>query len=234
MSDTIEKKKVDVYSLYKKEKTIRVEDDEGNYIDVLLVKMTQGERLSALNAYNEYLDERRLKLREREERLRSLSLAIERYAKDDLIIGLIAFESAQRSEIADLYPALEGKSEEERAKIVEDELEKFRAMRKEELQKDALESLRKRFVDMTIESQALLDSVRVLNYLSLVAMCFDAETKEKLFKSIDDVEKICDRRVVDALIEEMTAFRALEMPKETRKIASSDSNFLAPGESQKS
>lgn len=229
-----EKRKVDIYSLYKKEKLVRVEDDENNYIDILLVKMTQGDRLKILTAYNEYLEERRIQLREREEKFHSLSLAIERYRTEELIEALIAFENAQRNEISDLYPALEGKSEEDRDKIVKDELEKFKNIRREELQKEKLESLRQKFVNMTLEYQTLMDAVRILNYNSLVGMCFDPETRNPIFKSMDDVEKICDRRIIDKLIESMTEFRALEVPKEVRKIAVGDGSFLQPGESQKS
>lgn len=230
----VEKKKVDIYSLYKKEKPIRVEDDDGNYVDILLVKMTQGQRLEVLNAYNEYLEAQRAKLREKEDKFKSLSLAIERYSSEDIITGLIAFESAQRNEFADLYPAVEGKTPEEKAKILSDEIEKYKTTRKEELSKESREDLNKRFVDMTIESQSLLDSVRILNYLSLTRMCLDPETRNSIFNSIDDIEKICDRRVIDKLIEEMTEFRVLESQKEVRSVASGDSNFLAPGESQKS
>jgi hypothetical protein len=228
------KRKVDIYSLYKKEKVIHIEDDANNYIDILLVKMTQGERLNILNTYNEYLETQRLKLQEREEKFHSLSLAIERYTTDDIINGLVAFESTQRSEIADLYPALENKTEEERKQIIKEEINKFEKVRKEELQKETRETLKKKFIEVTLESQVLLDSVRILNYKSIVAMCLDPETRQPLFKDAADIEKVCDRRVIDKLIEEITAFRSLEMPKEVRKIASSNSDFLAVGESQKS
>ena len=239
MADTIEgskieKKKVDIYSLYRKEKVIHVEDDEGNYIDVLLVKMTQGQRLNTLNSYSDYLEQQRLKLREKEDKFKSLSLAIERYNAEDLTTGIVAFETAQKGDVADLYPALDGKSEEERTKIINEELEKFKKIRKEELLKLDRETLNKKFIDITLESQTLLDSVRILNYLSLVYMCCDTETKQQIFNSIEDVEKVCDRRVIDKLIEEMTVFRALEAPKEVRKIATNDNSFLAVGESQKS
>lgn len=234
MTDQIEKKKSDIYSLYKKEKTVHIEDDDGNYVDVLLAKMTQGDRIKILDAYNEHLEEQRLKLREREEKYHSLALAIERYSDEDLITGLIAFESAQRGEIADLYPTLEGKTEEEKAKVISEELEKFSKFRRDVLSKETRQDLTDKFISMTIESQALIDSVRMLNYLSLVHMCFNLETRQPIFSSISDVEKISDRRVIDTLVEEVNALRTLETQKEARKIATSDSTFLAPGESQKS
>jgi len=232
MTDSIEKKKVDIYSLYKKEQMIRIEDDENNYIDILMVKITQGERMSILNEYNTYLEEQRAQLQEREEKSHTLALAIERYASDDLINALIVFETAQRNEVIDLYPLLEGKTDAERDKIIKDEIETFKKSRKEELQKESRADLQKRFINMTLESQALLDSIRILNYQSLSKMCLDPDTREKLFKSASDIERICDRRVLDKLIEEMTAFRSFEMKKEIRGIATTDSSFLAVGESQ--
>jgi len=230
----VEKKKVDIYSLYKKEKVIHIEDDEGNFIDVLLVKMTQGQRLNTLTSYNDYLEQQRSKLREKEDKFHSLSLVIERYSVDDIATGIVTFEAAQRTDVADLYPALDGKTEEEKAKLVAEELEKFKVIRKTELLKLDKKELDKKFIDITLEAQALLDSVRILNYLSLTYMCCDVETKKQLFNSVEDVEKVCDRRVIDALIDEMTVFRALEAPKEVRKVATSDNSFLAAGESQKS
>lgn len=228
------KRKVDIYSLYKKEKMVRIEDDEGNFIDVLLVKMTQGQRMAALEAYNKYLEEERVRLREREEKFKTLALAVDRYNMDDFINGLVTFEAAQRNEIIDLYPDLEGKTDEERKKIAEAAIEKFRILRQKELSKKTREELKQQFVDITIESQALLDAVRILNYQSLVGMCVDPETKESIFKSIADVEKIADRRVIDKLIESMIEFRALEVPKEVRRIASNDNSFLQAGASPES
>ena len=233
MADTIDKK-VDIYSLYKKEKIISITDDEGNYVEVLLVKMTQGQRLDVLTRYNDYIEEQRLKLQEREAKYKTLALAIERYSAEDLAKGIVAFESAQRNDVTDLYPMLDGKSDEEKAKIIAEEIAKFKVTRQAELLKDDLEVLRKKFVDITVESQALLDSVRILNYSSLVYMCCDPETKQPLFNSITDIEKITDRRVIDKLVEEMGLLRALENPKEVRKIATSDNSFLATGESLKS
>lgn len=234
MTDMIEKKKVDIYSLYKKEKPIRIIDDEENYIDILLVKMTQGQRLETLNVYTDYLEEERKRLQEREEKYHTIALAVDHHANEDFIGGLVAFESAQRNEIVDLYPELEGKSEEERVEIIKRALDKFKDFRKEALNKETREELKKRFIDMTIESQALLSAVRILNYQSIVFMCLDVETRNQIFKTIKDVEKVADRRVLEKLIDEITEFRALESPKETRRIASSDSSFLQSGESQKS
>jgi len=229
-----DKRKVDIYSLYKKEKTVHIEDDEGNYIDILLTKMTQGDRMNVLNTYNEYLETQRIKLREKEDKFHTLSLAIERYRTEDLIEALVIYETTQRSDVVDLYPSLDGKSEEERAKIIAEEIDKFKKMRREELKKETHESLQKKFIDMTLEYQALVDAVRILNYTSLVKMCINPETKEKMFNSIDDIEKITDRRVIDKLIDAITEFRALETQKEVRKVAANDSSFLPAGESQKS
>jgi len=126
------------------------------------------------------------------------------------------------------------KSEEEKNKLLADEIEKFTKKRTEELFKEDRESLKKRFVDLTIESQAMLDSARVLNYSALIYMCLNPETHEPIFKSIDDIDKISDKRVIEKLLEEMSAFRTLEAPKEVRKVAAEDQTFLANGESQKS
>ncbi len=239
MNDTqidkvIEKKKVDIFSLYKKEKLVHIEDDEGNFIDILLIKMTQGQRLSLLKTYNEYLEEQRIQLREREDKYHTLALAIEHYDTESIISGIISFELAQRGEISDFYPNLEGKTESEKKVILEDEYTKFRKSRRDDLLSKSKEELNKKFIDITIESQTLLDSVRILNYHSFVYMCFDPETKTKIFNSIEDVEKISDRRIIDTLTEEITKFRSLESSKEVRNIASQDASFLGNGESLKS
>ncbi len=87
---------------------------------------------------------------------------------------------------------------------------------------------------MSLEAQALLNSVRILNYASLVCMCFDAETRQPIFKSIDDINKILDKNVIEQLIDEMTEFRKFETTKKIREVASSDSSFLETGVSPKS
>lgn len=229
-----DRKKVDIYSLYKKEKKIVLEDDENNYVEILLVKMTQGERMHLLKDYNEFLDNERQKLRTREDKTKSLVLSFVKNKKEDFIDGIISFEKAQRAEISDLYPILEGKTEEEKKSILEEEFKKFETFRKEELMKISEEDLRSQFIDLTLEAQALIESARILNFNSLVYMCRDIETKERIFKSIDDIESLFDRRIIDKLIDEMLNFRASEVAKEVRKIASSDESFLPAGESQKS
>lgn len=230
----IEKKKVDIYSLYKKEKIIHIEDDEGSYIDVLLVKMTQGQRIDVLDSYNVYIENERLKLQEREEKTHQLALATKQYKPEDIIDSIISFESAQYNEVIDLYPALEGKTEEEKKKAIEEESIKFKNNRKEELNKKPKEEVIKIFLDMSLEAQALLNSVRILNYSSLIYMCLDSETRQPIFKSIDDINKILDKNVIEQLIDEMTEFRKFETPKKIREVASNDSSFLEVGVSPKS
>lgn len=230
----IEKKKVDIYSLYKKEKTIHIEDDEGNYIDVLFIKMNQGQRIDVLDSYNAYIEKERVKLREREESFHQLALATKQYKINDIIDSLITFELAQYNEVMDLYPLLEGKTEEEKKKVIEEETTKFKNNRKEELSKKTEEEVAKLFIDMSLEAQALLNSIRILNYSSLVYMCHDAETRQPIFNSIDDINKILDKNVIEQLINEMTEFRKFETPKKIREVASNDSSFLGVGESPKS
>lgn len=225
-------KKIDIYSLYKKEKKIVIEDDEGNSVEILLVKIPQGQRAELLREYTEFLDEERVRLRAREDRLKSLALSLKNYNKEEFIAGIIAFERAQRTEIADLYPLLEGKDEAEKKRLLEEEFKKFEELRRTELLKKTEEELRAQFVDLTVESQALIEAARTLNFKSLALMCLDPESREPIFKNISDVERITDRRTMDKLIEEMLKFRALETIKEVRK-AATEQSFLQSGESQK-
>jgi len=228
------KRKIDIYSLYKKEKMIRINDDSDRYVEILLVKITQGQRLAILEEYNAYLEKERIRLQERENRTHSFALAIEPYTTDDFITGIISFELAQRNEIVDLLPNLDNKTVEEKQKIINDELDKFKKIRKDELSKKSRDELKQQFIDITVESQALLASVRILNYQSIVYMCLDPETRTQIFNSINDIDKILDGRVIDQLIEELNNFRALETQKNAREIAANDQNFLQSGVSQKS
>ena len=229
-----DRKKVDIYSLYKKEKKIVLEDNENNFIEILLVKMTQGQRIHLFQEYNEFFEKEKQKLRAREAEFNSLALSFEKNSKEDFATGIISFEKAQRAEIADLYPALEGKTEEEKKSLLEEEFKKFETSRRDELLKKSDEEIREQFLNLTIEAQALIESARILNFKSLVYMCRDVETKEQIFKSIEDIESLTDRRIIDRLISEMLEFRASETAKEVRKIASSDESFLPAGESLKS
>ncbi len=196
--------------------------------------MTQGQRIDVLDAYSVYIEKERVKLCEREDSSYRLALAAKQYTIEDLIDSLIVFEIAQHNEIIDLYPNLDGKTEEERKKIIEEESNKFKKIRKDELLKKSKEEVIKLFVDMSLEAQALLNSVKILNYSSLMYMCHDAETRQPIFKSIEDVNKILDKAVIEQLINEMIEFRKFETPKKIREVASTEPSFLPAGVSPES
>jgi len=228
----MEEKKVDIRDLYKREKLIKVSDDEGNYSEILIVKMTQANRAEILKRYMDNLAKIEKEMREAEAENSLIHNRIKGFNVPDIILTIIEFESAKRNEIADLYPKLEGKSEEEKTQIIKEEMQKFKDARKLELEALKREELNEMFVNLTIESQSMVDSLRVLNLLSVKFMCVNPETKKPIFNSIEDIESLSEGRVLDVILKEVNEFKSVESQKNVRKLAN-DPSFLAHGESAK-
>ena len=228
-----EKKKISLHNLYKREKLIKISDNEGNYSELLLIKMTQAQRADTLKQYNNHFLKIKVELEEREAKYHAVADMIKYFKTEDLILAILLFEGARRNEVADLYPNLDGKNEDEKVKMIAEELQKFQDSRKKELLILESDELKEKFVIMTIESQAMLDSLRILNLHSLKNMCVDPITHEYIFKDIEDIEAISEKIVLDKLVDEMNEVRSFESQKEARKTVV-DESFFQHGESQKS
>lgn len=229
MSDT---KKVDIFSLYEREKRITLSDGEKS-LDVIFVKMTQAELSEAIDIYNKALRKERENIKEDKSLYEDMRNLIESFKKEDLVDGVISVEKIYREQFSDLFPIEdEGKkSKEEKDKIISDELNNWELNRKEELSKEEKSQLVDRLVNLRVDSMATIRASNIMNQYSLSVMVKDAETKERIFKTQEDVLKVKDKHILDKLIETLTEFNKNVNEKNIREISQSE-NFTQAGQSQ--
>jgi len=228
--------KTDIFSLFKDEKIVTIKDDSNREVKVLFVKPTQGERQKLLEQYVDILADVRNEYVAKDKDTGYYTRTINGLSKEHVMEGILNYQTAQRGELTDLYP-LPPESED----WGEDKVSEFRATliskweesKKKELGKMSLEELRKELSQITLEGLSLIESGRKFDFLSLHIMCLNPDTREKIFKTPEDVERVRDRRIIDFLLAELAKFRSVENIEAVRN-ASEDSDFLASGGSQKS
>ena len=227
-----EQKKVDIFSLYEREKRITLSDNEKS-IDVIFVKMTQAELSEAIDIYNKSLRKERENVKNDKYLYEEIKNLLESFNKEDLVTGVLSVEKVYREQYADLYPIEdeENKSKEERDKILFDELSKWELGRKEELLKEEKNQLVDRLVNLRIESIATIRASSIMNQYSLSIMVRDAETRERVFKTPEDVLRVKDKSILDKLTDTLNDFNKNINDKKTREITQSE-NFTQAGQSQ--
>ncbi len=228
-------KKVSIYDLYKKEKTITILDNEKNYTDILIRKLSQADREEAIGVFNKKLTEEKIKLEKDILVARNIKSSLEIFNKEQLIQGIVEIEKVARDAIADLLPLEdeENLSKEDREKKQEEEFNKWHDLRKEELKKENNKELIEQLAQLRISSLATIAASVFYNYSCISFMCYEPQTKEKIFKDYLDVGKVLDKKIIEQLIKEIDDFRLVQTDKDIRKVAEDD-DFLSNGESGKS
>ncbi len=228
-------KKVSIYDLYKKEKLIKISDNEGNYTDILIRKLSQTNREEAINIFNKRLTDEKLKLENDILATRNIKSSLEIFNKEQLIKGIIDIERTARDAVADLLPLEdeENLSKEDREKKQKEEFNKWHDLRIKELEKEDNKSLIEHLAQLRISSLATISASNFYNYACISFMCYDPEKKERIFKDYLDVGKVLDKAIIEQLIKEIDDFRLIQTDKDIRKLAEDD-DFLSNGESAKS
>lgn len=236
-------KKIDIYSLYKREKVISHKDDEGQEVKILLVKMTQGERRKALDIYEEVFDQECTRLQKKEDNFASFTQIVKAYSKEDIINGIMTFEEVERSRIVDLFPMEEeekpsedkkgeGKEKKEKDKKKQEKklLEAWRVERRETHGKSEIEPLKKILLDFLMQYQARVEAQRIYNLMALSFMCRDTDSGERIFESREQVETVLDIRVISWLMDELNAFETINNQQNVRE-AAENADFTKTGKS---
>jgi len=233
-NEEAKKEKIDIFSLYKHEKIITLKDDSGNEVKVLFVKPTQGERSKLLEKYVDILSEIREQYLKRDKESNYYTRSIKSLSKQHLIEAIMSYQKAQRTELLDLYPLPDEEklSDSQKADMQAGIVTDWEKAKLEDLDKMTVEELRTELSTITIEGLSLIESGRQFDLLSIHLMCLNPETREKIFKSSEEVEKVRDKRILDTLVLELNEFRTADSASEVRKVAE-DPAFLAVGESAK-
>lgn len=228
-------KKVSIYDLYKKEKVIKISDNEGHYADILIKKLSQADREEAIGIFNKKLTEEKIKLEKDILASRNIKNSLEIFNKEQLIQGIIEIEKAARNAVADLLPLEdeENLSKENREKKQEEEFNKWYDLRKKELEKEDNKELIEQLAQLRMSSLSTISASIFYNYSCISSMCYEPQTKEKIFKDYLDVGKVLDKKIIEQLIKEIDEFRLVQTDKDIRNLAE-DNDFLSNGESEKS
>ena len=228
-------KKVSIYDLYKREKIIKILDNEENYTDILIKKLSQTDREEAISVFNKKLTEEKIKLEKDILATRNIKNSLEIFNKEQLIQGIIEIEKAARNAVADLLPLEdeENLSKEDREKKQKEEFNKWYDLRKKELKKEDNKKLIEQLAQLRMSSLSTISASIFYNYSCISSMCYEPQTKKKIFKDYLDVGRVLDKKIIEQLIKEIDEFRLVQTDKDIRKLAE-DSDFLSNGESEKS
>lgn len=225
----------DIFSLYKREKEISMKDDMGNQVEIVMVKITQGERQEILENYLVDLEETKQKILDNDQKIGIYTKSIDKMTQEQLVEGIFNYQKGQRSELVDLFPHKEEKklTKEQRQKEEERLLKEWEENTLKELKNKPLQELKNLLRDITIDGLSAIEAGQNVDLAFLYKMCFYKKTRKRVFNSIEDVKRIADKRVIDSLMDALKEFRAMEDAKSVRKAADSD-DFLSAGESAKS
>jgi hypothetical protein len=225
--------KVDIFSLYKQEKIVTLKDDAGREVKILMVKPTQGERQKLLEQYVDILATVRDQYINKDKKTQYYTKTIQNLTKEQIIEGVMNYQRAQRGEMLDLYPLPDDLTDKQREEKQEEIMADWEKNRAKDLEKMSLDQLRKELAHITIEGLSLIESGRRFDFISLQMMCLNPETKEHIFDTVEAVESVRDKRIIETLLGELNEFRAAENMKDVRQSAE-DPDFLTAGESLKS
>jgi len=222
-----------IYDLYQREKLITITDSDERSVDILLVKMTQIESQLARDEYEKSLG-KDLK-NASNGKIELIKKRLTPLTKEQMVEGVLNYEQVKREEIIDIYPFPEDDKEDSKELSEEEKQEalivKWREGRKKDLIEKSEQELLNQLVDITIERTAEMNGLARFNMASLVHMCRHPKTKQKLFNTIEDVEKVLDSRVIEGLLTELIRFRMFEFEKTKKEVAKS-TDFLPNGQSQ--
>lgn len=229
MSDT---KKVDIFSLYEREKRITLSDGEKS-LDVLFVKMTQGELQDSIKYYNAKLNEERDYIKKNDTEVNEIKNIISMLSQEDIISSIVSIEKVYREQISDLMPVEDEdtKTLEEKSKIREAALLLWEQVRKKELEVIEKQELIEKLFTLRVESLATMKASLAFNNFCLSVMIRDVETKERIFKTAEDVLRLKDKVIIEALLKTLEEFRSNLSEQKIRETSKSDA-FTHAGLSQ--
>jgi hypothetical protein len=228
-----EKKKVSIFSLYEREKKVSFTDKSGNTVDVLFVKMTQGEITNSLEIYNKTLREQRKLIQDNNYEISDIKKMLEVLSDIEIASNVVEIESVYRKQYYDLYPVEDEteKTQEQKTKERDDIFAKWKNERLEELKKIPVEDLKKRLIDLQVESLASIRASIMLNNYCIASMAVDPETREKIFKSADEVQLVKDKSIIEKCLEIVNDFR-YNINEQIVRVEAQSPNFTPAGQSQ--
>jgi len=223
---------MDIYKLYRREKKISIKDDQGNQLNLILVKPNIGEKEKILTAFTEAKAEAAREIRKSDALMEELNKYIKTLAIEGRVEFLLNNEQSAQEQFSDIVPIgeRENMTDEEIKEKEKEFLDKWRAKRKEELTKLSEEDIDSLTRNALIEIRSMLSATEVYNK-SLIVYTVRDEKYKQVFRSSEDVDRIQDEEVYNTLKKECNDFIQMYSQKEIRKGAQSK-DFLPPSESE--
>jgi hypothetical protein len=228
-------KRVSIFDLYKKEKLVKIFDNEGNFSEVLIKKLSQSEKSDAIIMYNRSLTEEKLRLEKDELTKSNIKTSLQMFNKEQLTQAIIDIEKSIRMAIIDLMP-IEGEENltagEKKAKQ-DSEGVKWESLRKSELEVKNDEELINVLLELRISTMAAILANTNYDHMCISFMCVDPDSKQRIFNDYKTVSNVLSKNIIEELLKNINELRIIETDKETRKLAENE-DFLSNGESVKS
>lgn len=226
---------VPITQLWVREKEIIIgPDDQGRKSKILFRKLTSGERTDLVTKLLKNQVEEAQKLEEDPLVKKKAMNEIKLTSKDEIADTIVKLLSTSRRSILDLMPAGENEeklTDEERQKKEEEFFQNWKKDKKKSLKEEKIEALQKQIYDLQVYAVAFGRASVEYNLETLALMCRDPQTKERIFKTEEDVKAVFGDSL-DKLIDELKEFRAFEEESKVRK-AAKEKNSQGSGSSVK-
>jgi hypothetical protein len=228
-------RKASIFDLYHKEEKIKIRDDQGRFVEVLIRRLTQAQKSDVIMLFNKKLLEEKNRLLEDKISRQNMRDSLDIFDKAQVIQGIVEIERNARWAIADLLP-VENEVEltqKQRQEKQDEAFKNWSAIRREELEREPVEKLRDTLAELRIGALATIQASVIYDYACIAYMCYNSVTNEPIFKDYKQVEDVLDRRIIEQLSNAIEPFRTMESDRDIRQLVEDD-NFLSTGESGKS
>lgn len=224
---------MDIYGLFKRELKITIDDDQGNSVELIIIKPNIGNDDKIATAMAKAREEAIEEIKKSETVRSEIETMLGTMDKEAIIAFIVSNEEPFRRSKTDIAPIgdRDDMSEDEIAKKEEEFVQSWRDKRTEELKGVPLEEATEMVRNLITDIRATLKAGDAYGK-NLLLYCIRDLNGKRIFKNIDDVCKL-DRRTFDKLLSEANKFIESLTQQDIRKGAQ-EKNFLSSTESEKS
>jgi len=223
---------VDIFSLYKEEKTIEYKEDS-NSVKLILIKPTSGVKEKVFDAMSKAKDKAYGEITEDKLAMKMLDDIVNEYSKEGKIDFILSSEEAQYMQSSDLFPIGDRSIMSKEEIDVEEKkfVEEWKIKRRAQLNDLIDLELYAKVKSIIIDTRTMIIASKVYTK-NMMLYCVLDENKKPLFKSVEDIG-LLDEVIYNWLEREIDLFVTMLSQKQVRK-AVQDKDFLSPTESAKS
>ena len=236
-------KGIDIFELGKKEKVVRLLDPENaeKFSEFRLIKMNKKEAGECFDVSDNVRTGKRISLQKEESENKKYATVVAGFSVDDVVDMLVSVEKAEKERNIDLIE-IAGEKEMDKKELLAAQKEyvaKWEIERTAEIKKEKEPDLRKRLVDLMIETEIVTAGNKAFFESALGCSCYFADKDERIFSPGPEdprhISNLRDERIYSQL---MAAYRDFSQvfsatPKEVRDATKVGSDFTIFGKSGK-